>query len=290
MTTLPDSNHENAYVLGAENAAEMARIIDQDRLVTQSMGGLFPERDDNLEEFHNVLDIACGPGSWTNEVALTYPHLQVTGVDISRIMINYANAQAKVRKLPNAHFKVMDVLQPLDFPPESFDLVNARFLLGFMSREDWPRLVQECKRILRPGGVLRLTDSEGFGVINSPAMSELSEISLRTMYKAGRSFTPEGRSYGLTPMLEMFLRRAGFVDIHRMAHAVSFSYGAELHDMTCNNFLTALQLLRPFVAKVGVVSTERYDQLYEEAQREMLSEDFAAISYALTAWGSKTTT
>ena len=49
----------NTYVIDAENGAEMVRLIDQDRLITQAMGGIFSERND-LSNIFDVLDIAAG--------------------------------------------------------------------------------------------------------------------------------------------------------------------------------------------------------------------------------------
>lgn len=47
MSTWTDSSrNESTYVIDAENAAEMARLTRQDRLITKTMGGLFPERSD----------------------------------------------------------------------------------------------------------------------------------------------------------------------------------------------------------------------------------------------------
>ncbi len=54
-----------------------------------------------------------------------WPHMQVTGIDISRTTINYARAQAEVQNLKNVAFEEMDIYQPLAFPGASFDLVNA---------------------------------------------------------------------------------------------------------------------------------------------------------------------
>ena len=34
----------NVYISDPESGAEMARLIDQDRLITNGMGGLFSER------------------------------------------------------------------------------------------------------------------------------------------------------------------------------------------------------------------------------------------------------
>src|SRR5437868_6919476 len=87
---------ENPYFIDAENAAEMTRLTKQHRLTTTNMGGLFPEREKSeIASMHDILDIACGPGSWVLDVAYEYLKIQVTGIDISPVVIGYARAQAK---------------------------------------------------------------------------------------------------------------------------------------------------------------------------------------------------
>ncbi len=102
---MPDETtpSNNTYVLDGENTAEMARLIQQDLLVTAQMGGLLPERPD-FAGFSRVLDIACGPGGWVHEVAAAHPTIEDMGIDLSRIMIQYAQAQARVRGLENTRF------------------------------------------------------------------------------------------------------------------------------------------------------------------------------------------
>ncbi len=153
MSTPADSSrNESTYVIDAENAAEMARLTRQDRLITKTMGGLFPERSD-LSGVHDILDVACGPGGWVLDVARTYPQVQVTGFDISVLMIEYARAQVLTQELKHASFRVMDALKPLDFPDESFDLVNARSIFAFVPAQAWPGLLKELLRITRPGAL-----------------------------------------------------------------------------------------------------------------------------------------
>src|SRR5437588_5676239 len=101
-----ENEKENAYFNDPESGAEMARLTDQDRLLTKGMGGLFPERSD-LSSIQRILDIGCGPGGWTLDVAYTYPDKEVVGIDISQTMINYARARARVQGLDNASFRVM---------------------------------------------------------------------------------------------------------------------------------------------------------------------------------------
>src|SRR5947209_14425138 len=119
---------------------------------------------------HDVLDLGCGPGGWVLDTAFENPHMEVAGIDISRIMIDYANARARTQQLPNASFGVMDITRPLEFPDASFDLVNARFLFAVLKRDAWSPFLDECTRVLRPGGILRLTESVDFGYTNSAAL------------------------------------------------------------------------------------------------------------------------
>lgn len=145
-------SRDNAYFMDPENSAEMARLINLDRLVTQCMEGLFSEQSPaDLADVHRLLDIGCGPGGWVQEVAYAFSKIEAVGIDISHTMIEYAQAQAQVHRLENAHFQVMDATKPLDFPDHSFDLVNARGI-GFFAKAVWPPLLQECRRITRPGG------------------------------------------------------------------------------------------------------------------------------------------
>src|SRR2546423_1813649 len=120
MPTIPPAS-ENEYFIDAENAAEMARLMHQDRLTTRGMGGVFPERSD-FSTLHDILDIACGPGGWVLDVAFEHPTINVMGIDISGIMIEYARAQAWTQGLNTASFRVMDALKPLDFADGAFAL------------------------------------------------------------------------------------------------------------------------------------------------------------------------
>ena len=122
MTDIPDTSsgtqYYEGYVMDAENAAEMARLMLQDRLLNQAMGGLLAERND-LAHLYRVLDIACGPGGWLLDLTTQYPHMQGMGIDISQLMIDYANTLARTQKLSNVQFRVMDATKPLDFSDRS---------------------------------------------------------------------------------------------------------------------------------------------------------------------------
>src|SRR5438552_2495374 len=114
--TAPEPPHssENSYVLDPESATEMARLLLQDRLINEMVGGLFPERE-SLDGIERILDIGCGPGGWALDVARSYPNKEIIGIDISDMMLTYANEQKKLHELENIHFEKMDARQQLAF-------------------------------------------------------------------------------------------------------------------------------------------------------------------------------
>ena len=279
------SNSDNVYFNDPENVAEMARLLGQDRLITKGMGGLFSERFD-LSGIHRILDLACGPGGWALEVAFTHPKIGVVGVDVSRAMIDYANAQVRVQGLDNASFQVMDIQKPLDFPDGSFDLVNARFI-NFLPAAAWPRLMQELRRITRLGGVIRLTESEWWYFTNSPALENLNAMIIRALKLQGESFSQSGRFTGVLPMLGRFLLDAGCVNVNYRSHVIDYSYGTEAYEGFRHDAAIVFKLFQPFIVRMGVATQEEVNQLYEQMQLEMMKDDFRGLMLPLTAWGER---
>jgi ubiquinone/menaquinone biosynthesis C-methylase UbiE len=277
---------ESAYILDAENTAEMLRLINQDHLLTRALGGLLAQRP-TFEGIQRVLDIACGPGGWAMEVAYAHPEIEVYGFDISNIMIQYAIDRAKAQGLNNAHFRVANALEPLNFDDNYFDLVNARLLISFMPRAEWPGLIQQCMRILRPGGFIRLTEIDDFCTTSSPAFEQFSRLSTNAGLKSGRAYIPHGRNAAITAMLAYLLRGAGFEHIKTTPHALDCSTGSELHESIYQDYKLIFKLMQPFLLKYTDVRQEELDELYEQVLLEMQQEDFCAIWYFLTAWAQK---
>jgi ubiquinone/menaquinone biosynthesis C-methylase UbiE len=276
----------NTYIFDSESATEMARLLDQDKLLTyQVLGSLFPARIDTSGIF-DVLDIACGPGGWVHEVARTYPKMDVVGIDISRRMIAYARAHAQVLKLPNARFLSMDILKTLEFPDASFDLVHARVIAAVMNPSTWSRLLAECKRILRPGGIICWIEAEA-GPINQPAIDTLFSLIFQALKRSGRGYSPAGRNPGIHAMMGRLLRDAGFQNIQSKADILDFSFDTPDHESSCQSTMMMFKQAQPFLLQMKVATQEELEALYEQAMEEVNSEDFCAISYFRTCWGYK---
>ncbi len=284
---ISDGRGEGEYFIDAENTAETARLMYQDRLTTEQMGGVLREQPpEKIKALECVLDLACGPGGWVLDLAYASPNAQVIGVDVSANNIAYAKSQARVQGLDNARFQTMDILKPLDFPDNSFDLVNARLLLGFMPKHAWVPLVRECQRILRPGGIMRMTEMSD-GSTNSLACNQLNAKVMKALFLTGQSFSPDGQSLGIAPMLGRFLLDTGYVSLDKVAVAVDASTHMDAHWQFYQNFKVLNRLLKPFLLQMKVVTSEEFEHLYEQALEEIESDAFCAMNFILTVWGEK---
>jgi ubiquinone/menaquinone biosynthesis C-methylase UbiE len=271
---------ENTYVMPTENAAELARLIDQDRLLTETMGGLFP-KDLDPAQVQTVLDVACGSGGWAREVAYQYPQIQVTGVDINQTIIEYVKGFVQVEGLDNAHFQVMDATEPLAFPDASFDVVNARFMVSFLQRGAWPRVVKELARVARPGGRIILTECDQTGTTNSEAYHAYAGLT----YEAMRRNSLYAESLSLTPLLGGFLKQAGCESIQLVPHVIDFSAGTTANVTMFENLKVGFKLVQPFLVKMGVATQEDLDALYDRVLADLLSDTFRALWYFLSVDG-----
>jgi len=286
MTTA-DNRGEGEYFIDAKNSAETARLLYQDRFTTEQMGGVLreysPERMSALEY---VLDLACGPGGWVVDLAYALQDTQVVGVDSNANNIAYAQSQARAQGLDNARFQVMDILKPLDFPDSSFDLINARLLFGFMPKRAWVPLLQECQRILRPGGIMRMTEISD-GTSTSLACSQLNAKVSKALFLTGQSFSPDGQTLGIVPMLGRFLLDAGYINLGRMAAPVDASARMDAHWQFYQNFKVLNRLLKPFLLQMQVTTSEEFEQFYEQALEDIESDAFCALNFIYTVWGEK---
>ncbi len=262
---------------------EMIRLMIQDNLFTMGMGGPLSEQADPAS-LHRVLDIGCGPGGWILEAARLYPHMDLVGIDISWRMIEYARAQAQARKLTDGvEFLVMDALRPLEFPDDSFDLVNMRFAVSFLLVTDWPRVLNELLRVTRPGGIVRVTDTETTQG-TSQNFNHLGQMILCAFYRSGHSLTEE--KMGVTHELPHLLAESGCQQVQTKASTLEFVAGTVGGQNAYQNMLFALQTMLPFLQKWGCAS-EEYDALREQVLIEMQQPDFRTTSQMVTAWGTK---
>ena len=93
-----------------------------------------------------VLEVGCGAG--VDLARFAKGGAEVVGVDLAASAIDLARANFEQQHL-TGEFHVADG-ESLPFPDNSFDLVYAHGVVQYTA--DPARLVEECRRVLKPGG------------------------------------------------------------------------------------------------------------------------------------------
>lgn len=114
------------------------------RLVLEGKLHLAPMKENPSK----ILDLGTGSGIWAMEVADQYPSAEVIGTDISPVQPKWVP--------PNLHYEIDDLEQEWLFRSNSFDFINVRFM--FYAIKDWPAMLQQAYRTLKPGGYIELSE------------------------------------------------------------------------------------------------------------------------------------
>ena len=102
----------------------------------------------------DLLDVGCGPGTITVDLAARVTPGRVLGVDLSPDPLDEARANAAGAGA-EVTFAAGDVYA-LDLPDDSFDVVHAHQVLQHLT--DPVAALREMARVCRPGGVIAVRD------------------------------------------------------------------------------------------------------------------------------------
>ncbi len=131
------------------------------RSAENSAGFLLAE----LREDATVLDVGCGPGNITADLAARVPRGTVTGIDRSADVVARAARDYPGDEHRNLDFRVGDVFA-LPFEDASFDVVYVHQVLQHLS--DPVGALTEMRRVLKTGAVLAARDADYGGFIWAP--------------------------------------------------------------------------------------------------------------------------
>jgi trans-aconitate 2-methyltransferase len=129
------------------NASEYARISMLQAAMAEEVLSLL-----NLKGNEHILDVGCGNGKTTAEIAALVPNGKVVGIDASAKMIEFAAAHCETSAHHNLQFAVADARR-LAFVRE-FDLVVSFNALHWIPEQAQP--LQSIRSALRQSGHAQL--------------------------------------------------------------------------------------------------------------------------------------
>jgi SAM-dependent methyltransferase len=135
--------YKDGSYYGAVDEAALEHMDICHALYTRTYGGkLFLAPIDTNPT--NILDLGTGTSIWAIDVAEQYPSAIVLGTDLAPSQPAWVP--------PNCKFQVDDMEADFCWPDNHFDFIHIRGLHGTI--RNWPRLYQQCLRVLKPGGYI----------------------------------------------------------------------------------------------------------------------------------------
>ena len=176
-----------------------------------------------------VMDIGCGGGASTVAAAkLVLPAGRVTGIDISRPLLNRAEERCKSAGSANIEFLEVDA-QVHPFESGAYDLAISRF--GVMFFDDPVAAFRNIVRAMKPGGRIcffawaAIDDGNPwFSIPRDIAVARLGPPA------AAAPHAPGPFAFSEIERVERILRDAGFANVKGERTQLNLSFGGGIDD------------------------------------------------------------
>jgi ubiquinone/menaquinone biosynthesis C-methylase UbiE len=166
----------------------------------------------------DLLDVGCGPGTITVDLARLVAPGRVTGIDRAQDVVDKAVAHA-AEPGGAVDRRAADVYA-LPFPDASFDVVHAHQVLQHLV--DPVRALVEMRRVLRPGGLVAVRDADYASFAWAPLDPGLSRwLELYEAVTRRNSAEPDAGRF-----LKGWALRAGFTDVQASSSTWTYADAA----------------------------------------------------------------
>ena len=171
------------------------------RTAENSAGYLLP----HLRPGMSLLDVGCGPGTITVDLARSVAPGRVVGIDASEAVLDRARTEAANGGV-GVEFAIGDVYA-LDLPDGSFDVVHAHQVLQHLP--DPVAALRQMRRLCRAGGLVAARDADYHGMFWYPRLPELDDwMALYQQVARGNSAEPDAARHLLA-----WAHSAGFDEV-----------------------------------------------------------------------------
>lgn len=125
------------------------------------------------------------------------------------------------------HARYLDVRRRFPFAGETFDCIYSSHMLEHLSPRDASRMLCECRRVLKPGGVLRIAVPDLDRIIAAYRPEEAART-LELLFEAAHGGGKNAHHWQYNAhLLEAALRQAGFRRVERCAYRQGACPGVE---------------------------------------------------------------
>jgi ubiquinone/menaquinone biosynthesis C-methylase UbiE len=197
----------------------------------------------------------------------------VVGLDMNATFLEHARATAPI----NVEFVLGDAYGS-ELPAENFDLVHMRFVASTAGAPE--RLLQEAKRLAKPGGTVALQEPDGTTLNCSPPLPAWDKLKKALL----GAFSCVGADLELARRLYYVVRHAGLEDVQFRP----FIVGVRSMDPMVDYLPSTVESLRTTVLKQGLLEETEFSSVLAECRNHLQQADTAFTTYTVAqVWGRK---
>ncbi|KAF9364601.1 hypothetical protein BGX34_001015 [Mortierella sp. NVP85] len=224
------------------------------------------------KEHGRVMDLGCGPATWTMDMATELTTVNFVGVDISPIFPAAIHPR-------NCSFSKENLLQGTSQPDNSFDVVYQRSVSPGFTPDNWKQSVQEAYRLLKPGAWFESVESDV--TVNDAGPATAQCFSLMQLSMATRHVDPT-----VVRSLDKIMMETGFVDVQVKEYVVPLGeWGGKLGQLWNQNIASILETTKPHLAKAGRISEAQVSEMTQAMAKE--TKEYRAYQIIYVAYGRK---
>lgn len=124
----------------------------------------------HIQPTSRILDLGCGPGTITADLAALASQGSVIGIDAAESILEQARSVAQTRDLHNVTYQIGDA-NDLPFESDTFDVVFCHQLIQHV--QDPIGVLKEMKRVCKPGGIVAAREADYSSFVWYPRAPEL---------------------------------------------------------------------------------------------------------------------
>ncbi|RIA84882.1 S-adenosyl-L-methionine-dependent methyltransferase [Glomus cerebriforme] len=233
--------------------------------------------EEKLKDGAKILDVGCGSGSFILDVAPQFPNSKFYGIDTAQMYPSPNDPRIP----PNASFSQIDIVKGLPFDDNTFDFVHLRFLVQYLTEEQWnEKVIKELLRVTKVGGWIEIMELDLIFHNEGPNTAKLQGSTISY-------FNAQNINSIISPRLSQFLSStSSFSTIHHEKRCTPLGcWGGRLGEFALIYFSMAFKNMKKVLPQFMGINGDEYDVLVERFNEEC--EEYRTYMKTFKYWGQK---
>ncbi|KAG9285076.1 hypothetical protein G9A89_009887 [Geosiphon pyriformis] len=256
--------HENYIYTSPTKEQEIERLNTQHEVLKHVWNGNYSSPTETMLKMGGieVLEVCCGAGDWTREMAKTYPFAHFNAIDVASPVFpskDLVNLPANVR------FQDANLKKSVDFLENTFDFVYFKLLEPKDRGNNWEEIIiKDLVRVTKPGGWIEVMSLNQTLESQGPITMCIEEFrkSLTHSQDLKTSVSSEISNY--------LKSTQKVLDVYPQERQLPLGkHGGRFSELALQNYIQSLRQMKLKLAPLMNISSDQFDEMISTITEEM---------------------